>query len=198
MTRSQARAAGLKSWFTGKPCRRGHIAERKGNGNCVQCLAEYFKGTEFKTKNRRRVAAYHEGRKGDPGYAERERTRKRLLMQRRRLDPAVREYNRQYQRDHAEQVNQKTARRYARRLAGFVEDVPLSYLFERDKGCCQLCGDALSASTKYPHPKTATQDHIIPLSKGGTHERKNLQLACFDCNRRKSNRDTGQQMLKVG
>jgi HNH endonuclease len=32
-----------------------------------------------------------------------------------------------------------------------------------------------------------TIDHIIPLSKGGTDEIDNLALACFHCNRQKSN-----------
>lgn len=36
-----------------------------------------------------------------------------------------------------------------------------------------------------------TIDHIIPLSKGGTDEMENLCLACFHCNRRKSNKTDG-------
>ncbi len=32
-----------------------------------------------------------------------------------------------------------------------------------------------------------TIDHIIPVSLGGTSELNNLALACFHCNRRKSN-----------
>ncbi len=35
-----------------------------------------------------------------------------------------------------------------------------------------------------------TVDHIIPLSKGGVNALENLALACFHCNRRKSNRLT--------
>ena len=92
----------------------------------------------------------------------------------------------------------RVRRRYARKLANFVEDVPLSYLLKRDKGRCQLCGDQLSEATKFPHPKTPTQDHIVPLSRGGRHERSNLQLACFACNRQKGNRSRGEQLLLVG
>lgn len=32
-------------------------------------------------------------------------------------------------------------------------------------------------------------DHIVPLSKGGKHEKHNLQLLCVPCNRRKSSKD---------
>lgn len=173
----EAKASSQKYYRSDRPCKNGHMADRfVSTRNCTECMKERTAGLD----------------------ADAERTRKRLLMQRRRLDPAVKEYDRQYQKDHPEQTNARVRQRYARRLAGFVEDVPLSYLWERDKGTCQLCGDLLSTETKYPHPKCATQDHIIPLSKGGTHERRNLQLACFDCNRRKTNRDTGQQMLKAG
>lgn len=35
----------------------------------------------------------------------------------------------------------------------------------------------------------ATIDHVIPTSKGGTHDIDNLVLACNTCNARKGNRD---------
>jgi hypothetical protein len=38
LTRSQARTRGLARYFTGKPCARGHIAERMTcSANCVRC-----------------------------------------------------------------------------------------------------------------------------------------------------------------
>ena len=33
-----------------------------------------------------------------------------------------------------------------------------------------------------------TIDHVIPVSRGGTHRLSNLQLLCEDCNADKSNR----------
>jgi hypothetical protein len=38
--RNQAKLLGLKRYFTGKPCVRGHIAERVVAGGCVECAAE--------------------------------------------------------------------------------------------------------------------------------------------------------------
>lgn len=35
-----------------------------------------------------------------------------------------------------------------------------------------------------------TIDHIVPISHGGTDDPENLALACFHCNRRKSNQLT--------
>ncbi|MBV9838702.1 MAG: HNH endonuclease, partial [Solirubrobacterales bacterium] len=54
-------------------------------------------------------------------------------------------------------------------------------LFERDEWRCRYCGDAVT-------PDTATLDHILPTSKGGTHVPKNLATACLMCNSIKSGR----------
>lgn len=37
-------------------------------------------------------------------------------------------------------------------------------------------------------------DHIVPLAKGGTHDRSNYQLLCVECHRRKSLRDSGRRV----
>ncbi|WP_168707708.1 HNH endonuclease [Mycobacterium intracellulare] len=33
-------------------------------------------------------------------------------------------------------------------------------------------------------------DHIVPLSRGGTHDRRNLRPACVPCNSARRDRDT--------
>jgi 5-methylcytosine-specific restriction endonuclease McrA len=38
----------------------------------------------------------------------------------------------------------------------------------------------------WPHPASASLDHRIPLSKGGSHTAENTQLAHLACNVRKS------------
>ena len=38
ISRDEARALGLKRFFTGKPCKYGHVAERRvGNYACMEC-----------------------------------------------------------------------------------------------------------------------------------------------------------------
>ena len=54
---------------------------------------------------------------------------------------------------------------------------------------CAICGQLVDKTLKYPHPMSATIDHIIPVSKGGhPSDLENLQLAHFYCNRQKSNK----------
>lgn len=36
-TRAEAKATGAKHYFTGKPCKHGHIALRETKGSCVEC-----------------------------------------------------------------------------------------------------------------------------------------------------------------
>jgi hypothetical protein len=37
-TRKEAKDSGAKYYFTGEPCKHGHIAPRKTKGSCVDCL----------------------------------------------------------------------------------------------------------------------------------------------------------------
>ena len=46
-TREEAKKTGSKYYFTGQPCKHGHIAARKTKGACIECLkVEWTKGNE--------------------------------------------------------------------------------------------------------------------------------------------------------
>ena len=50
-TRAEAKSAGAKYYFTGEPCKHGHIALRKTKGACVECLkVEWEKGNESRAE----------------------------------------------------------------------------------------------------------------------------------------------------
>jgi hypothetical protein len=42
-TRAEAKATGATYYFTGEPCKHGHIAPRKTKGACVECLRDEWK-----------------------------------------------------------------------------------------------------------------------------------------------------------
>lgn len=83
-----------------------------------------------------------------------------------------------------------------RHKGGAVVDygITLKRVYERDHGKCWICGCQTSFDdvryTKdgvkycgYTHP---VKDHLVPLSYGGEESWENVRLACWKCNRDKS------------
>jgi ketosteroid isomerase-like protein len=67
-----------------------------------------------------------------------------------------------------------------RRIGRRIPRAIMLRVVRRDNNQCQLCGLVLKDNE-------IEFDHLIPLSKGGSSEEHNLRVACFDCNRSKSN-----------
>jgi 5-methylcytosine-specific restriction endonuclease McrA len=75
----------------------------------------------------------------------------------------------------------------------FDETITLELVIKKYDGICQLCGKPVDKSDMtnghigrlYP-----TVDHILPISKGGSHTWKNVQLAHMYCNSSKCDRYT--------
>lgn len=59
-------------------------------------------------------------------------------------------------------------------------------IFERDGWICGICNDTVDPTLRFPHHYSASLDHVIPLSKGGSHTAENCQLAHWVCNSRKT------------
>ena len=57
-------------------------------------------------------------------------------------------------------------------------------LWSRDKGECQYCSKKITIGK-------STIDHVIPKSRGGKHEWKNIVLSCAPCNQKKGSRLLG-------
>lgn len=55
ITRADAKAAGLKWYFTGKPCKHGHITERYVTGNCCGCGPGKHRRRAYDLKYRRGI-----------------------------------------------------------------------------------------------------------------------------------------------
>lgn len=80
ISRDEAKRLGLKRFYTGSPCQKGHLAERKvANKTCVVCCRVHF--SSFYEKNRTRLitnklAWYKE----NPEYAREARNKRRSLQ----------------------------------------------------------------------------------------------------------------------
>lgn len=68
------------------------------------------------------------------------------------------------------------------------EPVILAEIAERDAWVCGLCERLVDAELVYPDPMSKSLDHVVPLSKGGSHDPSNAQLAHLRCNVSKGNR----------
>jgi endogenous inhibitor of DNA gyrase (YacG/DUF329 family) len=90
--------------------------------------------------------------------------------------------------------NQNHKRRL-NKVSLFISKVHRQEIFKRDNFTCQICHKKINLKYKFPHPLSATIDHIIPLAKGGTHEPKNCQTAHMICNSNKRDLLQGQLLL---
>lgn len=71
-TRAEAKATGAKYYFTGEPCKYGHIAPRKTKGACLECLKdEWAKGNETRAEYFRAYNQSEAGQKAKKEYYER-------------------------------------------------------------------------------------------------------------------------------
>ncbi len=61
-------------------------------------------------------------------------------------------------------------------------------IYERDGWICQLCKKAVNPKLSFPSPACASLDHVIPLSRGGSHLATNVQLAHLRCNTSRGNK----------
>lgn len=93
--------------------------------------------------------------------------------------------------------DQTTHRKRARYYGVEYQYVNKSRVFDRDSWTCQMCGVKTPRRLKGRYVDAAPElDHIIPLSKGGSHTYANVQCACRRCNGLKGNgKDTGQISL---
>src|SRR5262245_2812857 len=58
-------------------------------------------------------------------------------------------------------------------------------IFERDEWQCWYCGIEIEESSAF---SSASIDHLLPESRGGSNEESNLVTACRSCNSKKNNR----------
>ncbi len=62
-------------------------------------------------------------------------------------------------------------------------------VFERDGWVCQICYEPVDRRAKWPHPRSASLDHIIPFAAGGDHTYDNVQCSHWECNGRKHSKN---------
>ena len=184
-TRNKAKATGSTHYFTGKPCKHGHIALRKTKGSCVECLKlEWARGNEqrvdyFREYNRREDV---KDRKND-WYQD----NRAAVIDRASTRPAekLREYRNAWKVNNAVQVRADTkARRRKHR-----EATP-PWLTRKQKSELRQMYQIAITMTKTTGEQYVV-DHIVPLRSDevcGLHVPWNLRVITQEDNLKKSNK----------
>ena len=193
ISRSEAIAAGLTKYFTGKPCKHGHLCERYVcKWQCIECKASLDRAYEAGNRDRilSRRAKYRDHnrdgiRQADRDFHQRNRERRKALMREyagknsAKAVERAREWNKA--NPESKRTSVRTRRAKKRDATGSHTAADIKTLFQRQNGRCASC--AISLKQGYH------VDHISPLAKGGSNGPDNLQLLCPPCNQRKGAKD---------
>lgn len=88
-------------------------------------------------------------------------------------------------------------KRQAQRRGVYAEAFTPQEIFERDGYRCHLCRRKCDRRKTFPHGKSPTLDHIVPLARQGEHTRANVATACLSCNARKQHHGGGEQLAVI-
>lgn len=146
------------------------------------CTVHYSRAYYAQHPDRRR-AATDKWRKGKGKQREAKRAAEWKRTNRQRMLA----YNRAWTRAHPEIVAERNARRRAARLGAgeaTLTNEQWAAICVAQKQRCAYCGVECKL----------TQDHVIPLVRGGAHTADNVVGACQPCNSRKRDR-TAEEFL---
>jgi hypothetical protein len=202
VTRKDAIAAGLKAYFTGKPCKRGHIAKRyTANFTCSTCFAESL--PKYEDKRKAWFAANAERRKAE-AKVYRETNKPRILEKKRRYraenPDKCRKTAQNWNKNNREKRNElsrlwrKANKDFmldmkAKRRAEFLNRIP-AWLTDEDRSIIRQ-KYRLAAELSRTIGVQWHVDHIIPLcgkTVSGLHVPSNLQVIPAKENMSKGNR----------
>jgi len=189
--RHEARLAGRDRYFTGAPCRNGHIAERRtSNGQCTACAAETARA--YRARHPETVA------EAKRAYREANRDKERAATRAYREANAgkVRSAMRAWREENADRVK---AQRNAWQDANpgyFTEARAKRRARLRDQVCCCCAPSVVQRIYRQARKKGLHVDHIWPLAKGGKHCRHNFQLLPPSDNLRKHATFTAKDAMK--
>jgi hypothetical protein len=184
-SRAEAKATGAKYYFTGEPCKHGHIAPRKTKGACVECLKiEWEKGNVARAEYFKQYNQSEAGKESKREYYEKNRSKVIARAQARSAE-TVRIY-----KDKHKAKNPDVYRAYVSFRRRRFRDATPKWLTKEDKRAIrQLYIDAMTVTRI-----TGVQyvvDHDIPLlgeTVSGLHVPTNLKIMTREENLKKSNK----------
>lgn len=201
ITLNDARDQGLKFYFTGVPCPKGHISKRiVSTQSCHACKLiaknEWYKKNkdhvnEYNSKNKEKRDAQKKQHRinNKHKYAEaaaryRKNNREKYLLAKAAYREKYAEKISKWWKDNRDLGRVYHCRRTKRIKNNtdknhFTKD-DVKIIYKIQKGKCVYCG--VDLKDKYH------LDHIMPLFLGGSNSKENVQLTCKTCNLRKGHK----------
>lgn len=192
-------------WCSRKCSYRACYANKKANApeptacvvryaNCAACGALFASGRRRKfCPQKTCLKARNAAKMRDRYAADPELDRLRVAIA--RLDPEYVAREAAYAKAYNERVGWTDAkraayqRRRARKYAVPTENIRSREVFDRDGWQCGICSEAVDPELTYPDPRSASLDHVKPLSLGGAHVMGNVRCAHLVCNTKRGARD---------
>lgn len=190
-----AKQRGLKFYFTGEPCPHGHIAVRyTSNRACVECTKGWSKEWYSAPRNASKRAAKTKAWRTKNKEYDKIRQKKwrdenpEICRRLTRLWRAAKSERfkakskawRDANRERSSVYN--NSYRTRKRLNGGAHTVDdVKDIFAKQRARCALCGIRLGRKWHV--------DHIVSVRRGGSNDRRNLQILCQPCNNQKSSKD---------
>lgn len=186
-SRAAAKAQGSLHYFTGKPCKRGHVDFRlTSSGQCHECARISGKASRlrradkinayaatYRNENKEKVAAVGKRwREANP-----ERSKQKTVEWREANPDRVKEYRAANKDLAALYTRTRRTRKLENGGTHTIEEI--ENLLRLQKYKCAECQASVKDRT------TRHVDHIMPVSKGGRNDISNLQILCATCNHEK-------------
>jgi len=166
--RAEAKARGLKTYFTGQKCAQGHISPRRTTDCiCLECGHNY--SNAWKENNREQARRLtREWKAANPNAG--------LEWHRTNRGKSRSAVNRYYQKNKPAAIERATLSGRKRRAqkkgsGGTHTAADLAAILKRQNYKCAECGDDLRKVGRH-------LDHIVPLALGGSNDKGNLQYLC--------------------
>ena len=199
ISRKDAKAQGLTHYFTGKPCKHGHIAQRlTSKGICLDCNRNHNRQLQAGGYHREYYAKRMETDEEFRQAKRNDAKRHYHAVMKPDADRMARHYERlaTYQQENREVCN-RARRAFNARNPGYDRIYTVAYRAKKAKAVAKLTAaemQQIRAIYKLRATLSAETgvlfhvDHHIPISRGGLHHPDNLWVIPASENLKKNNK----------